>query len=140
MLLRRDPSQDGEHTVEEWRGQAYLTQNPVPDPQEIHELLSPERTRLGHSDLSELESLHENATTADQRAVLEALTGAELLNQHRDQVIHALESSLSNLHGLLRARPMAHSPFGVVDPITEFRYEGMGRFNSIDFNYEYQQF
>ncbi|KAL6741607.1 hypothetical protein Aduo_014843 [Ancylostoma duodenale] len=108
--------------------------------QELHELLSPTHTRLGHADLNELKSLHENASTADQRGVIEALIGAELLNLHRNEIITELQSALTNLHGLVRARPMPHSPFGIADPTTMFRYDGTGRFNPIDFNGEYEEF
>ncbi|EPB79208.1 hypothetical protein ANCCEY_01735 [Ancylostoma ceylanicum] len=40
--------------------------------------------------------------------VFHGLTGLSQ-NQHLDRVIHGLEWSLPNLHGSLRARPMAHS-------------------------------
>ncbi|KAL6738095.1 hypothetical protein Aduo_011682 [Ancylostoma duodenale] len=59
-------------------GQAYILDDSISGTQELHELLSPTHTRLGHADLNELKSLHENASTADQR-VIEALIGAELL-------------------------------------------------------------
>ncbi|EYB87485.1 hypothetical protein Y032_0261g535, partial [Ancylostoma ceylanicum] len=61
-------------------------------------------------------------------------------NRHRDEIITELQSALTNLHGLLRARPMPHSPFGIADPTAVFRYDGAGRFNTIDFNAEYEEF
>ncbi|EYC02319.1 hypothetical protein Y032_0100g3229 [Ancylostoma ceylanicum] len=95
------------------------------------ELWSPTHTRLAQADLNEVKSLHENASTANQKRVIEALIGAELLNRHRDEIITELQSTLTNLHGLLRARPMPHSPFGIADPISVFRYDASGRFSKL---------
>ncbi|KAL6726835.1 hypothetical protein Aduo_008765 [Ancylostoma duodenale] len=109
-------------------------------------------------DLNELKSLHEKASTADQRVVIEALIGVELLNLHRDEILTELQSALTNLQG-----PCPHSPFGVADPTAMFRYDRAGRFSKlalvkenvdcvclellcktladpIDFNAEYEEF
>ncbi|KAL6734310.1 hypothetical protein Aduo_004866 [Ancylostoma duodenale] len=74
-------------------GQAYILDDSISCIEELHELLSPAHTRLGHADLNELKSLHENASTTDQRGAIEALIGVELRNRIYRSIITALHKN-----------------------------------------------
>ncbi|EYB87495.1 hypothetical protein Y032_0261g538 [Ancylostoma ceylanicum] len=67
-------------------GQAFILDDSVTGAEELNELLSPTHTSLGQADLNELKYLHENASTADQKGVIEALIGAELLKRVKKEL------------------------------------------------------